>query len=411
MTILSIITEFLDIVHNAGKNVQRFMLCVFVNGMVLSALSVMLGIYYTNIGLSELVVGNLLSVRTLGNSLGAFFAIFLVQTFGTKRSLYVSFSTMLLCGLCFTNITVLPIMQVTSFLFGVAQAIFVVVQAPFYKNHSDDRTVVGIFSAGFVLNNIAMFSGSFLFGNLSDIFAGFGGIVFGSKMILNISFILLVINLFALSKIEFAMEFTNSRRGSKFKDYIAILNRDSVLYMIKTALIGLGAGLIVPFFSVYIKHSLNTTDSVVGSIMAFAQFGTVLGGLLTPKLSRRFGRVKFVLFCQLLSIPFLISISFPQGALVMAISFFFRNSLMNMANPVLQSMAMDLVEEKHRTVMSSIFTLCDNLLRALGTQAGGIIMMMVSYNTPYYITVVLYLLSALIIWFVFGKNEKYKNLR
>ncbi|MBQ7283555.1 MAG: hypothetical protein IJW74_01690, partial [Oscillospiraceae bacterium] len=99
---MSIITEFLDIVHNAGKNVQRFMLCVFVNGMVLSALSVMLGIYYTNIGLSELVVGNLLSVRTLGNSLGVFFAIFLVQTFGTKRSLYVSFSTMLLCGLCFT---------------------------------------------------------------------------------------------------------------------------------------------------------------------------------------------------------------------------------------------------------------------------------------------------------------------
>jgi phosphomannomutase len=92
------------------------------------------------------------------------------------------------------------------------------------------------------------------------------------------------------------------------------------------------------------KTKSRGTNSVVGTIMAFAQFGTVLGGLLTPILSRRLGRVKFVLICQLMSIPFLISISFPQGAFIMAISFFFRNSLMNMANPVLQSMAMDLVE-------------------------------------------------------------------
>ncbi|MBR5306914.1 MAG: MFS transporter [Oscillospiraceae bacterium] len=409
---MSIFTEFYTTVHNASKNVQNFMLCIFVNGLVMSALSVMLGIYYTNIGLSEVIIGNLLSVRTLGNSIGAFSAIFLVQNFGTKRALYASFSAMLVCGLVFTNITILPIMQAASFLFGVSQAIFVVVQAPFYKKYSDDKTVVGVFSASFVLNNIAMFTGSFLFGKFSDIFASFGGLVFGSKMVLNISFLLLAVNLIALSKIEFDIELNNHSRGrGGIKEYLAVLNRDSVLYMIKTALIGLGAGLIVPFFSVYIKHSLNTTDSVVGSIMAFAQFGTVLGGLLTPKLSRRFGRVKFVLICQLMSIPFLISISFPQGAFIMAISFFFRNSLMNMANPVLQSMAMDLVEEKHRTIMSSIFTLCDNLLRALGTQAGGIIMMAVSYNMPYYITVVLYLMSAVLIYCVFGRNEKYKNLR
>lgn len=409
---MSIFTEFYEIVHNAGKNVQHFMVCVFVNGLVMAALSVMLGIYYTNIGLSEVVIGSLLSLRTLGNSIGAFFAILLVQNFGTKRALYISFSTMLVCGLAFTNLTLLPVMQAASFLFGVSQAIFVVVQAPFYKKYSDEKTVVGVFSASFVLNNIAMFSGSFLFGRFSDIFAGFGGLVFGSRMVLNISFVLLAVNLVALSKIQFNLEFSDNSRGKGgIKAYLSVLNRDSGLYMLKTALIGLGAGLIVPFFSVYIKHSLKTTDSVVGTIMAFAQFGTVLGGLLTPKLSRRFGRVRFVLICQLMSIPFLISISFPQGAFLMAVSFFFRNSLMNMANPVLQSMAMDLVEEKQRTVMSSIFSLTDNLLRALGTQAGGIIMLAVSYNAPYYITVVLYLLSAVLIYCVFGRNEKFKHLR
>lgn len=409
---MGIFKEFFGIIRNANKNVQWFMSCIFINGLIMSALSVMLGIYYKNIGFSEVIIGNLLSVRTLGNSIGAFFAIMLVQTFGNKKSLLISFSTMIISGLCFVNITYLPIMQATSFLFGVAQAVFVVMQAPFYKKYSDDETVVGIFSASFVLNNIAMFTGSFLFGKLSDVFASFGGIVFGSRSVLNLGFCFLILALFSLSKIKFESEVKDEKSSSnKFKDYLKVLNHDSVLYMVKTAFIGLGAGLIVPFFSVYIKHSLNVSDSVVGSIMAFAQFGTVIGGLLIPILSRKLGRVKFVLICQLMSIPFLISISFPQGAFVMAVSFFFRNTLMNMANPVLSSMAMDLVEEKDRTLMSSIFSLTDNLFRALGTQAGGIIMMAISYNMPYYITVVLYLMSAILIYFVFGKNEKFNKLR
>lgn len=409
---MRIIKDFIGIISNANKNVQWFMSCIFMNGLIMSALSVMLGIYYKNIGFSEVIIGNLLSVRILGNSIGAFFAIMLVQTLGTKKSLFIAFSTMILSGFCFVNITYLPIMQATSFLFGVAQAVFVVIQAPFYKKYSDDDTVVGIFSASFVLNNIAMFAGSFLFGKLSDVFAVYGGEVFGSKMVLNLGFCVFIVSLFAISKINFDSDNKNKNTsGNNFRDYIRVLNRDSILYMVKTAFIGLGAGLIVPFFSVYIKHSLNVSDSVVGSIMAFAQFGTVIGGLLIPILSRKLGRVKFVLFCQLLSIPFLISISFPQGAFMMAISFFFRNTLMNMANPVLSSMAMDLVEEKDRTIMSSIFSLTDNLFRALGTQAGGVIMMAVSYNMPYYITVVLYLLSAVLIYFVFGRNEKFNKLK
>ena len=128
---MGIFTEFYEIIRSAGKNVQHFMICVFVNGLVMSALSVMLGIYYTNIGLSEVVIGSLLSLRALGTSIGACFAILLVQSFGTKRALYISFSTMLVCGLIFTNITLLPVMQIASFFFGVAQAIFVVVQAKY----------------------------------------------------------------------------------------------------------------------------------------------------------------------------------------------------------------------------------------------------------------------------------------
>ena len=408
---MGLFSEFAGNLRAMNKNVRLFMACVFVNGLVTAALNIMLGIYYKNIGMSEAAIGSLLSLRTLGTSIGAFLAIVLVESLGTRKGLLTSFSTMILCGLAFVNITLMPVMQVTSLLFGMAQAVFIVVQAPFLKGNSEEHTVVGTFSASFVLSNLAMFVGSFFFGLFSDYFARFGGETFGRKIVLNLAFCLLVVVLFCLLRIDFGKEARREKsEGKSLKGYFKILNRDSWMYMLKMALFGIGAGLVVPFFSVYIKERLQVSDSVVGVIMSISQFGTVLGGLSVPFLSRRMGRVRTVIVCQLLSIPFLVSISLPQGIVLMTISFFFRSALMNMTTPILQSLAMDLVEEKNRTIMSSIFSLTENMFRALGTSMGGWIMLTVSYNSPYYVTIVMYLLSTLVIYLLFGKNEKFKAL-
>ena len=95
---------------------------------------------------------------------------------------------------------------------------------------------------------------------------------------------------------------------------------------------------------------------------------------------------------------------------MMALSFFCRNTFMNMTSPLLQTMEMDLVAPENRTIMSSMATLPDSLFRALGTQLGGILMVKISYEFPYYITILTYLLSTFVIYFVFGKNKKYSEL-
>ena len=141
--------------------------------------------------------------------------------------------------------------------------------------------------------------------------------------------------------------------------------------------------------------------------MAISQVGTVIGGLVVPPLAKKIGRVNTVLACQLLSIPFLISISFPQGIVVITISFFFRSSLMNMAGPVIGSLAMDIVDDETRTYMSSMVSLINNLFRSLGIYIGGYLMFAYSYNTPYYWTILCYLIGTFILYNVF-KNVKDK---
>ncbi|MCB5942970.1 MFS transporter, partial [bacterium 210820-DFI.6.52] len=72
-------------------------------------------------------------------------------------------------------------------------------------------------------------------------------------------------------------------------------------------LIGIGAGIIVPFFSVYLKYSMDIGDNIVGTILSKSQFGCIIGGMIIPFMSNKVGKVKSVIICQLLSIPFLLS--------------------------------------------------------------------------------------------------------
>ena len=98
--------------------------------------------------------------------------------------------------------------------------------------------------------------------------------------------------------------------------------------------------MVVPFFGVYLKYVLDTTDSIVGAILSFSQLGTVFGGLSVPFLSKRIGSYKTIIATQLLSIPLLIAIGFPQGIIMMAIAFFLRSSLMNMGQPLIRNISM-----------------------------------------------------------------------
>ena len=135
-------------------------------------------------------------------------------------------------------------------------------------------------------------------------------------------------------------------------------------------------------------------------IMGLSPIGLVIVGLLVPYISKILGREQTVVICQLLSIPFLISIAFPQGIVVLGISFFLRSTLMNLNQPLIQNMSLETVEYENRALMSSMVLMSSSITRALSTIIAGYLMESISYNFPYYLTVALYLIGTI----VFYKN-------
>lgn len=408
---------YYDFFKNISRNVKLYLGIIFFATIVSSAYNVLFGIYLKNLGFNEAFVGQILSINTLGVALGAIPVAIFAERINRKRTLIIGLLMMVISNLIVLNVHVPWIMQVFAFLFGIGNSTLMVLQAPIIYDNTPDEHRVTAFSMAFVLQNVAFVIGSLVLGHMSQTLTSVMGALDANKLVLNLATSLIFIGVYIALKFD-GDQMVRSRRedsiqqtaANLFAGFKRLTSGKTLFYLMQVSLIGLGAGMIVPFFSMYLKYSLDTTDGVVGSIMAISQVGTVIGGLIVPPLAKKIGRINTVLACQLLSIPFLISISFPQGIIIITISFFFRSSLMNMAGPVIGSLAMDIVDDETRTYMSSMVSLINNLFRSLGIYIGGYLMFAYNYNTPYYWTILCYLIGTFILYNVF-KNVKDKPVK
>jgi len=74
---------------------------------------------------------------------------------------------------------------------------------------------------------------------------------------------------------------------------------------------------------------------------------------------------------------------------------------------------MEIVADDARTYMSSMISMVSNLFRALGIYIGGVLMFKFSYNTPYYFTILCYLIGTFILYKVFkdvGKRRMAEDI-
>lgn len=403
----TIMEDYKNFFKGMHKNVALYLGIVFFTTLLGAAYNVLFGIFMKNAGFNEAFVGRILSLQTLGVAVGAVPVAIFAQRFNKRKTLITGLIIMISSSFLILNLKVTFVVEVFAIVFGFGNATVMILQAPLIYEYTPDEHRITAFSMAFVLQNVAMVVGSFLLGHLSQSFSATFGAVKGNWIVLNGATVLAVVGIFIALKLKDA-ESTSTADMTLKENFVVVLTGykrmlkgKPLKYLIQVALIGFGAGMIVPFFGMYLKYTLTVDDGTVGTIMAISQLGTVLGGLSVPPLSKRLGRVKTVMLCQLLSIPFLISISLPQGIVIITISFFFRSSLMNMANPVIQSLAMEIVDHETRTYMSGMVSLINNLFRALGIFVGGVVMYKFTYNTPYYFTITCYLIGTYIFYNVF----------
>lgn len=383
--------------------IKKFIVVVFLYGLTSASFNGFFGIYVKELGYSESLVGSILSLRRLSVGILAFVIAALSERIGHKRTLLMGLLIVGISSIAIVSVENIHAMQVISIIFGFGQAAMLTVESPFIYGQADAEERVHAFSLTFATRNAAFMTGSLLTGFIADIFATH----YGSGAV-SIRYALIVVSSMSLIALIPLSRLTprpiEKTKKLNFKEFRGFFTRTNVFFLIYTGMIGLGAGLIVPFFGVYLKYMLDTSESIVGLILSFAQLGTVFGGLSVPYLSKRFGNHRTIVITQLLSIPLLIAIGLPQGLIIVAIAFFLRSSLMNMGQPLIRNISMHIIEDHHRPLMSAMRAMLNNISRALGILAGGWIMSTFTYNTPYAFTILFYILGTMVFYTIFKKE-------
>lgn len=366
-------------------------------------LTVFFGIYIKELGYPESVVGTILSLRRFSVGILAFVVAIITEKIGHKKSLLLGLIIVGISSIMMVLVENISLMKVMAVVFGFGQAAMMTVESPFIYNQTETEERVHAFSLTFATRNAAFVTGSLLTGFLADYFSErFGPGSTSIQYALIIVSAMSLIAVFPLIRLK-PKPIIRTKKLS-ISEFGGFFTKNNILFLLYTGFIGLGAGLVVPFFGVYLKYMLDTTESIVGLILSFAQLGTVFGGLSVPFLSKRIGNYKTIIATQLLSIPLLIAIGLPQGLIIVAIAFFLRSSLMNMGQPLIRNISMHIVDDHHRPLMSAMRAMVNNLSRALGILLGGRIMGMFTYNTPYIFTILFYIIGTSIFYNIFKKE-------
>lgn len=386
---------------------------IFINlittSIVLGIYNVFTGIHIKTLGYGESVIGQVLSLGSLSIAIGSMLNAYLSSKMGLKKTISM--------GLILMSIGILGVgfikkqfyIKIFSILMGIGYGFPFSSIGVLLIENSDQNERVKVFSKNFIAQSLGTVCASYFAGVIIKIF----GKIFAAEKVIPLLYLLCVfiilLGFYPLKGLNDIDKLKKSKEKNFFKGFKEVVSGRALKFVIYNTVIGFGAGLVIPFFSVYLKFVLNIDNEKVGIIMGLSQLGLVLGGFLVPYISKILGREMTVVVCQLLSIPFLISIAFPQGVITMGISFFLRSTLMNLNQPLIQNISLETVEYDNRALMSSIISVSSNATRAISMIVAGYLMENVSYTAPYYLTVLLYLIGTVIFYKSFKLEKTIKR--
>ena len=181
------------------------------------------------------------------------------------------------------------------------------------------------------------------------------------------------------------------------------MRRDILRLLAPQLIIGLGAGLLIPYLNVFFKQRFGIADSFLGITFAVSQLLMGLATLFAPLLAERWGKVRTVVFTELASLPFLMALGFAPLLPVAVVAFWLRGMLMNMGGPLYTAFAMEQAQEKERGAVGAMLGLAWSVGQGVGPGISGLVQRSVGFTPLFLTTGGTYLAASLLLLAFFGR--------
>jgi len=176
-------------------------------------------------------------------------------------------------------------------------------------------------------------------------------------------------------------------------------------FALTRGLIGFGAGLVIPLFSLWFYLRFGVGVSVLGPLFAISNVTLAFAYLASGRLAATIGSVNSLIICQGLAIVLLAGIPELPSYAIVSVLYVARNFLMNMSQPLETSFLMSIVEPEERASASAMAGTASSITRAVSPSLGGYFMSSVSLSLPFYLTAALYATSTAL-FYAFFKNVR-----
>ncbi|MFH1336011.1 MAG: MFS transporter [Candidatus Zixiibacteriota bacterium] len=405
--IFDIINDYWGHLKLFSGNARLFLIGIFFLGLNLSIFSLLLNLYFKELGFTEDLIGEILSMTAWGMTIISIPAALIIPKFQVRKILITSVLLVGIFSLLQAGLTERSGLLLVSLVLGMASSIARVAAAPFLMQNSTPKERTYLFSLHFGTYLVAAIIGSFGGGYLPQLFthvAATKAVAFRYSLFLSsglsllslIPFILITAEKKSIKRLE-----PKSPWNWKF-----LTERSILLFKICLPffILGLGAGLVIPFLNLYFKERFLLRANTIGIFFALLQV-FMLGGILAgPLLSKKIGMIKTIVGTQLSSIPFMLTLAFTYRLPLAVCSFLFRGALMNMSQPIFTNFAMEKVKVEEQTLTNAFIMLSWSLSWAISANLGGRLIKVYSFTLPLLITVGLYIISSILFYFFFSSE-------
>jgi MFS family permease len=359
-----------------------------------------LGIANSMVPAATLILGLLLGVLTdrIGRKNAAIIGL-LLQALGYTAMLMSKSGSLILVSL---------------FIAGIGEALFLISRLPLLTRLTSQQNRNYVFSLNMALSTLAGVVGSSLGGQLPGWFetlfdfapetpSSYQGILFAG-LTLTLLALIPAILIEPGSKSQRLASTYKRKIDFNIKLIIQNIMHNPVMWkMVSSNLfIGLGAALMVPYFNLFFVETFGINKQVLGAIFSAASLFMGISMLASPWLARKLGsRIRAIVAAQGISLIFLLVNGFSPWFSLALVGFFGRGALMNMASPINQAFAMDIVDENEQGTLTSLLMLSWQTGWTLMPLVSGLIQERYDFTPIFIATGLLYAIGIGMKWVFF----------
>lgn len=389
-----------------SRNARLFLLGNLLLGIGSNMVQLLLNLYLKRLGLNEEAIGTILAFRAFGSFAIALPASLVIAWMDSRLLLS---SATVLTALAFAGQGIMqgfgPLAASVMFS-GAFASLYQVAAGPFFMKNSSQAERVHLFALNGALSMGTGVVGSLVGGVFKDLIQDATGdelYAYRMTLILGACFVASAVAPFLGIRENPGAGWDKGTGMARFKP-AALGKIDVRLFarlLVPGFFVGMGAGLTIPYLNLYFKNEFGLGDSAIGFIFALGQVGTFLGMVSGPVIAGKTGKPWAIFLTQVISVPFILILTYLRFLPLVIIAFVARQSLMNTSTPIADNFALEQVPPQQQHLINALKMLNWTGSWMISAKISGMIIATRGFAPSFTLTAFLYTLSSALFWWFF----------